>query len=143
MLTAVKGKSYLTAPGCSDIMNPESEKVIFFGVETLEKCIKRVFDIDLFKKTRKTEVVYARHFYRYVLERLDKENKITDIKRTNKRNRYFKYTLYTIALMMECDHTSILASAKTTRNLMETNRTYRMQCERVLGKIKHGLIIFP
>lgn len=130
------GKSYMTVPGCSDMMN--------LVPETIERCIMRVFEADLFNPTRKKEHIYAKHFYRYILERLDKNGKLITLSRmNNKEKEVFKYSLDTIALLCECDYTTIHASTKTTKNLIQTDKAYRDKCEVVIDKIKHNLIIFP
>src|SRR5512133_550544 len=123
------GFNYWTIPGKED---PE-----YIIPETLDDCIKRIFEVsDVELPTRKREIINARHFKRFVLERLTSDGQITYQPRSLGANDdHMMYSSARIARAYGCDHATVLHSAKTTLNLIDTEKDYREKAERVFKKI--------
>lgn len=58
-------------------------------------------------------------------------------------NKTFKYSLYKIAELTGCDHATVIHSSRTCRNLMDTDRTYREKCLKVIEKLNNNILILP
>lgn len=89
-------------------------------------------------KKRNLQIVYAKHFQRYVYERLDVNNEITLSKRGDGTK--FLFALAEIGGMLSCSHCNIIASSRTCTDLMTTDQIYRAKCESILDKIKNKMI---
>jgi hypothetical protein len=129
------GFNYMTIPGCR--ISIEDKK------ETLDECIKRVFNVEIIDaKTRKREIIYAKHMKRYVLERITKDGVITDKERHSNKP-IFKYTTYCLQQLMKINRATLLHSSKTAQNLIDTDKSYREAANKVINKIHRGLIVLP
>lgn len=132
------GISWYTAPG------------ILINRQTLDNYIAEVFgfpEVYLTVKGRYQVFIYAKHLKRYILERMLKTGKLAgnDLLRHEgeSHRRQFKYTVYKIGRLTNCIHATVIHSSKTCRNLMDTDRTYREKCLKVIEKLNNNLLILP
>ena len=128
-------RSWMTAPGIQI-------------KQTLDECIAEVFgfpEIYLTAKGRYVFFMYAKHLKRYILERLMKDGTLApgDMRRNKHFNRLFKFTVYRVAEMTNCNHATVIHASRTCQNLMETDRFYREKCLKVIEKLNNNLLILP
>ena len=124
-------------------------------LESLENCICYTFGVSrdaLITKSREADFIFAKHTYRYFLERASVDGKLTEGKRDqhmfktrgyHKGDYRFRFTLHEVAKLSNCIHTAVIYSCKVVNDLCDTDKSYREKIEMIRLKIMNNKVRFP
>ena len=131
-------QSWMTAPGIQRV-----EK------QPLDRAIEDVFNVpkgSLTEKHRIRDKVDARNLYRYVMERMLKDDTIAgnEVNRGEIRAKLFKFSIYELTFICNCEnHSSIIHARKVVQNLLETDKSFRAKAQQIFDKINNNQIVLP